>query len=34
MKSTLTKLGREAGPPWRADERLAATAAWLELHRK
>jgi len=33
-KATLTKLGREAGPPWRADERLAATAAWLELQRK
>lgn len=34
LKATLAKLGKEAGPPWRADERLAATAAWLHLHRK
>ena len=25
------ELGREAGPPWRTDERLAATAAWMAL---
>jgi hypothetical protein len=31
LKSPLTKLGRTAGPPWRADERLAACAAWLAL---
>lgn len=31
LKSTLTKLGRVAGPPWRADERLAACAASLAL---
>jgi hypothetical protein len=24
-------LGKKAGPPWRADERAAATAAWLAL---
>jgi len=27
----LKELGRIAGSPWRADERLAATAAWLAL---
>jgi hypothetical protein len=27
-------LGREAGPPWRSDERSAATAAWLALATK
>ncbi|MDX6712194.1 MAG: hypothetical protein QOH96_3210 [Blastocatellia bacterium] len=27
----LTTLGRCAGPPWRADQRVAATAAWLSL---
>lgn len=27
----LKVLGRQAGPPWRADERAAATAAWLAL---
>jgi hypothetical protein len=26
-------LGRIAGPPWRADERLAAAAAWAALNR-
>ena len=30
-KSTLTRIGRSAGPPWRADERLAATAAWIAM---
>jgi hypothetical protein len=27
----LTRLGQELGRPWRADEKLAATAAWLVL---
>ena len=27
----MKELGRQAGPPWRADERAAATAAWLAL---
>jgi hypothetical protein len=27
----LKVLGRSAGPPWRADERAAATAAWIAL---
>jgi hypothetical protein len=31
VTATLKALGREAGPPWRADERAAATAAWLAL---
>ena len=31
--SIARSLGRIAGPPWRADERLAATAAWLALTR-
>ncbi len=34
VTSTLKALGREAGPPWRADERSAATAAWLALRDK
>jgi hypothetical protein len=34
LKSTLTKIGRTAGAPWRADERLAATAACLNLNRR
>lgn len=25
------RLGKKAGPPWRADERAAATAAWMAL---
>ena len=29
VKSRLTALGKSAGRPWRADERAAATAAWL-----
>ena len=29
MAAHLKKLGAAAGPPWRADERAAATAAWL-----
>lgn len=31
VTATLKALGREAGPPWRADERAAATSAWLAL---
>jgi hypothetical protein len=27
----LQKMGKQAGPPWRIDERAAATAAWLAL---
>ena len=27
----INALGKQAGPPWRADERAAATAAWLAL---
>jgi hypothetical protein len=29
LKSVVTTLGRSAGRPWRADERAAATAAWI-----
>jgi len=29
----MKEIGRAAGPPWRTDERLAATAAWLALSR-
>jgi hypothetical protein len=31
IKQALTTIGRAAGKPWRADERAAATAAWLTL---
>ena len=31
LKSRLMQLGRSAGPPWRADQRIAAMAAWLTL---
>jgi hypothetical protein len=31
VKAMLTALGKVAGPPWRADEQLAATAAWMAL---
>ena len=31
LNATLTSLGRSAGPPWRTDHRVAATAAWLSL---
>ena len=34
VASTLKALGREAGPPWRADERAAATAAWFALRQR
>ncbi len=29
----LARLGRAAGPPWRSDEKAAATAAWIALGR-
>jgi hypothetical protein len=31
LNSYLTSLGRSTGPPWRSDQRVAATAAWLTL---
>jgi hypothetical protein len=31
VKRTVSALGRSAGGPWRADEKLAAAAAWLRL---
>jgi hypothetical protein len=31
LNHSLATLGRYAGPPWRADQRVAATAAWLSL---
>lgn len=31
IKAQLAEMGREAGSPWRADEKAAATAAWLVL---
>jgi hypothetical protein len=33
IKQTLQSLGRSLDPPWRADEKLAALAAWLMLRR-
>jgi hypothetical protein len=32
LEATLEALGRMAGPPWRADEKAAATAALVALH--
>ena len=32
VKKTLSEMGRVVSPPWRADEKQAATAAWLVLH--
>ena len=32
LKSSLRQLGRSLPPPWRADEKLAAAAAWMMLH--
>ena len=32
VKGKLNDLGRSLAPPWRADEKQAATAAWLVLH--
>ncbi|HXU36171.1 MAG TPA: hypothetical protein VN937_07375 [Blastocatellia bacterium] len=31
IKAHLAEMGREAGSPWRADEKSAATAAWIVL---
>jgi hypothetical protein len=31
LNNSLKTLGRSAGPPWRTDHRVAATAAWLTL---
>jgi hypothetical protein len=31
IKDTLAAMGRDAGSPWRADEKAAATAAWVSL---
>ena len=33
LNNSLTSLGRSAGPPWRLDQRVAASAAWLTLIR-
>jgi hypothetical protein len=33
LKTYLTTLGRTLGPPWRTDQRVAATSAWLSLTR-
>ena len=33
IKAQLAEMGRGAGSPWRADEKAAATAAWLVLAR-
>jgi hypothetical protein len=33
VKRKLNDLGRTLAPPWRADEKQAATAGWLVLHR-
>ena len=32
LKRKLSELGRTLAPPWRTDEKQAATAAWLVLH--
>ncbi|PYS18387.1 MAG: hypothetical protein DMG11_33485 [Acidobacteria bacterium] len=32
LTTTLVSIGHSAGKPWRADERIAATAAWLMLN--
>ena len=32
VKGMLNDLGRSLAPPWRTDEKQAATAAWLVLH--
>jgi hypothetical protein len=31
FNGVLSELGQSVGPPWRADEKLAATAAWLAI---
>ncbi len=33
LKKKLAELGRQLAPPWRTDEKQAATAAWLVLHQ-
>ena len=33
LNNHLASLGRSAGPPWRVDQRVAVTAAWLSLTR-
>jgi len=33
VKRKMNDMGRGLAPPWRADEKQAATAAWLVLHR-
>ena len=33
LNKSLTSLGRSAGPPWRREQRVAASAAWLTLKR-
>ena len=33
LRGKLTELGRALPPPWRADEKQAALAAWLMLHK-
>jgi hypothetical protein len=33
VKQRLNEMGRVLAPPWRADEKQAATAAWLVLHK-
>ena len=32
LKRSLLDLGKAAGKPWRADEKMAALAAWVALH--
>ncbi len=34
VKQRIDRLGRDLAPPWRLDEKQAATAAWLVLHRQ
>jgi hypothetical protein len=33
VRRKIAELGRSIDPPWRADEKAAALAAWLVLHR-
>jgi hypothetical protein len=33
VKKKINEMGRELAPPWRADEKQAATAAWLVLYK-
>ena len=34
LRRTVQELGREAGPPWAADQKAAAVLAWLVLRRR